>query len=436
MELTRREVLKAGGATAIGAALGAGPGPAAAGFRLEPEAGAGLRVLRWKKYVQGDEDGWRANTEAFTRATGIQVRTDTESWEDIRPKAAVAANVGSGPDIIFGWFDDPHLYPDRLVDLTDVAEYLGAKYGGWYDAPRRYGMRDGRWIGLPVGAAGNCILYRKSWLQEAGFERMPADTDGFLKACQAMHRRGHPAGFALGNAVGDANTWTHSILWAFGGRMVDESNAVTINRPETLRALEWAVELYKTFIPGTLSWQESSNNKAFLAGEIGCTANGISVYYAARQSSDPGMQALAKDIEHANLPIGPVGRPTELHVFTQAMVFQYSKYPNAAKEYLRFMMEREQYEPWQRAAMGYVTQPLAAYENNPVWSSDPKLAPFRNTVKNMLWNGYGGMLGPASAAAMADYVVVQMFAEAVSGQQTPRDAAARAERRVMRYYKT
>jgi multiple sugar transport system substrate-binding protein len=433
MEFTRRDVLKAGAAAT---ALSMAPGSFAADFKLEPEKGAELRVLRWKKFVQGDEDGWMANTEKFTKATGIKVRIDAESWEDIRPKAAVAANVGSGPDIIFGWFDDPHQYPDKLVDLTDLAEYLGGKYGGWYDAPKRYGMRDGKWIGLPVGAAGNCIVYRKSWLQEAGFETMPRDTDGFLKACQAMHKKGHPTGFALGNAVGDGNTWTHSILWAFGGRMVDENNTVTINSPETVRALEWVAELYKTFIPGTLSWLDPNNNKAFLAGEIGCTANGISVYYSAKNSTDPSMQALAKDIEHVNMPVGPVGKPTELHLFTQGMVFKYSKYPNAAKEYLRFMMEKEQYEPWQQAAIGYVTQPLAAYESNPIWTVDPKHTPYRDTVKNMLWNGYGGKLGPASAAAMADYVVVNMFAEAASGQQTPKDAAARAEKRAMRYYKT
>ena len=31
-----------------------------------PEDGAELRVLRWNKFVQGDEDQWKANTETFT----------------------------------------------------------------------------------------------------------------------------------------------------------------------------------------------------------------------------------------------------------------------------------------------------------------------------------------------------------------------------------
>ncbi len=442
MGITRRDLLKTSAGVAAGlagAGLLHGGLPASAqqpDLTFEPEKGAELRVLRWRRFVEGDEVQWDANTRKFTEMTGIKVRIDSESWEDVRPKAAVAANVGSGPDIIVGWFDDPHQYPDKLVDLTDLATYLGGKYGGWYPAAERYGMRDGRWIGLPLGAAGNCIVYRKSWLQEAGFETLPRDTAGFLKACQAMAAKGHHPGFALGNAVGDGNTWLHSMLWAFGGRMVDDSNKVVLNSPETVAALEYVAELYKTFVPGTLSWLDPNNNKAFLAGEIGLTANGISVYYAAKNSADPAMKAMAADIEHSNMPIGPVGKPTELHLFTQAMLFKYSKYPNAAKEYLRFMWEKDQYEPWQQAAIGYITQPLAAYENNPIWTVDPKHTPYRDTVKNMLWNGYSGTLGSASAGAMADYVVVNMFAEAASGQQSPKEAAQRAERRALRYYRT
>ena len=93
-------------------------------------------MLRWKQFVQADIDNWTENTKKFTEQTGIKVRVDTESWEDIRPKAAVAANVGAGPDIIIGTNDDPLKFPDKLLDMTDLAEYLGGKYGGWYDVAR------------------------------------------------------------------------------------------------------------------------------------------------------------------------------------------------------------------------------------------------------------------------------------------------------------
>ena len=90
-----------------------------------PEAGASLRMLRWVPFVPGEGDAWKANAAAFTEATGVAVQIDQESWEDVRPKAAVAANVGSGPDMVMSWFDDPFQYPDKLLDVTDTAAIAG-----------------------------------------------------------------------------------------------------------------------------------------------------------------------------------------------------------------------------------------------------------------------------------------------------------------------
>lgn len=402
---------------------------------FKPEKGAKLRVLRWKRFVQGDEDVWLANTKKFSDMTGIEVRTDNEGWEDVRPKAAVAANVGQGPDVIVGWLDDPHLYPEKLLDLTDLAEYLGKKYGGWYPAAKTYGTTaKGRWIGLPLGASGALLNYRVSWMKEAGFDKFPTNFEDYLKLCQGLQRINHPAGFALSHATGDSETWMHNILWGFGGKLVDEHNKVAINSAETVRAIEYMQQLSKTFIEGTGAWSGVSNNNAFLEGKIGLTSNGISVYYAAKSSTDPAKRAVAEDMDHAPMPIGPIGKPTELHLLSQAMVFKYSKYPNAAKEYLRFMWEREQYEPWQAASMGYVSHPLRAYETSKFWDQDPKFAPFRKVVDRMQPHGFAGGLGYASAACLADWIVVDMFASACAGNASPKQAAELAEKRARRYY--
>jgi multiple sugar transport system substrate-binding protein len=428
--------LKVAGALGLAAALGNPAVPArAASLSYPPEKGAELRLLRWKRFVQGDEEQWRINSERFTQATGVRVRIDSENFEDIRPKAAVAANVGSGPDIVFGWYDDPHQYSDKLLDLTELAEYLGSKYGGWYDVVRRYCTRDGRWIALGLGFLGGCIVYRESQVHAAGFEEVPRDTAGFLKLCQALHRKGTPCGFALGNAVGDANAWTHWALWAHGGKVVDAANHVTIDSRGTVAALEYARALYQTFIPGTLSWLDPNNNKAFLAGEISLTLNGVSVYYAARNAQEPAIQKLFADIRHVNLPVGPVGHAAELNPLSPAFVFKHTRYPNAAREYLRFMWEREQYLEWQSAALGYVQQSLKGYFDAPVWKADPRLLPYRNVPELTLDNGHAGKLGPASAGVMADYVVVNMFAEAASGASSIPAAIKRAEGRARRYYR-
>jgi multiple sugar transport system substrate-binding protein len=405
--------------------------------QYEIEEGATLRVLRPAKFVQGDETLFLENTKKFQDQHGVQVTVDSESWEDLRPKTATAAAIGSGPDIVLAWSDDPHKFAAQCLDLTDLATYLGEKYGGWWPVAERYGKGpEGNWIAMPIGASGSRVVYRKSWVNEAGYETVPEDLDGFLDLCGKLKQNGHPAGFAVGNAVGDANAWCHWLLWSHGGAMVGEEDQVIINSPETIAALKYGKALYDTFIPGTASWLDPANNKAFLAGEVGLTANGISVYYAAKNSDDPAMKAMAEDIYHARLPIGPVGRPTERCLLVNQMVFSHTQYPNAAKEYLRFLMEKDQYEPWLTASIGYWNHPLQAYDGAAIWTADPKHEIYKHVIADALWDGYKGSLGEASAAALADFVVVQMVASVATGQATPEEAAQEAERRAKRYYRS
>src|SRR3954467_6388853 len=157
-DLTRRQVVRGTAGLALGAAgarmLGGLPA-SAQDMKIEPERGASLRVTRWSPFVDGDEKAWLANTQKFIQETGIDVRIDKESWEDIRPKAAVAANVGSGPDIMWVWFDDPQQYPDKLLDLTEIGNYFDKAYGGYYQGPRDYATKNNQFIALPVAAIGN-----------------------------------------------------------------------------------------------------------------------------------------------------------------------------------------------------------------------------------------------------------------------------------------
>jgi multiple sugar transport system substrate-binding protein len=437
MDISRRNLLLGSAGLVAGAAgaplLDSVPAAAQSTLKYTPEPGASLRLLRWSPFVKGDEDAWLASTKKFVEATGVQVRVDKESWEDIRPKAAVAANVGSGPDIMWVWFDDPHQYPDKLMDVSELAGYLDKKYGGYYQGLRDYYTRDGKFIAVPLAAIGNALCYRDSWVKEAGFSTFPDKTDGFLELAKALKAKGHPIGFPHGKAVGDGNNYAHWIIWSHGAKMVDESGKVVINSPETIAALNYARELYKTFIPGTESWLDVNNNRAFLAGEISVTANGVSLYYAAK--NDPKLAAIAADIRTTNLPIGPVGKSVELHQTTGAIIFKYTKFPQAALAYMQYMMEEPQMAAWITQSSGYCCQPLKAFANNPIWTSDPVHAPYAKASETLRPNGYAGPLGYASAAVMADYIVVDMVAEAATGQRTPEEAVKRAEQRANRYYR-
>jgi multiple sugar transport system substrate-binding protein len=413
--------------------------PAAAG-EIEPpdiqiEHQPLVKVLRWSEFIKSDKEIWLRNTRRWEMMTGGRVETDFVPWTHVRPKAAMEATIGAGHDIVFGWYDDPHLYPDKLVDLTDLAEYLGRRYGGWYPICETYGQAAGtkRWIALPVGISGACLIYRQKWVQEVGFETLPADIEGLLRCCKALRSKGHFTGFALGHAVGDANSWTHWWLWAFGAKAVEADGVtVAINSDETILALDTARELFETMIPGVETWLDPGNNKAFLAGEIALTANGSSIPYLAKHH----YPKIDLDLAVANMPVGRVGEPTELHVLSAGFIFKHSQVINAAKHFLRFMFEAEQYGSWINGSWGYITQALKHFHDLPCWEEDPRITPYRECVARMLPNCYAGRLGANSAAAMSEFIVVDMFADACTGRQTPKGAALKAEKRLRRLYRT
>ena len=248
-----------------------------------------------------------------------------------------------------------------------------------------------------------------------------------------MKKNNKPAGFALGNAVGDGNGFAQWLIWSHGGYLVDEAGKVAINSKETIAALEYLKQLYPTFIGGTLGWGDPSNNRAYAASECWLTANGVSLYFALK--NDPALRAIAEDTEHQPLPFGVVGKAPQASLILNAMLFRHSKFPNAAKTYLQYMMESEQYDPWLTGCLGYWSHTLRGYAKSAVWDSDPKLAVYRHATDNQFWTGYKGPISHAAGTVAAEYVLVQMCASVASGQATPQEAAREAERRARRYYR-
>src|SRR6476659_5495651 len=419
-DFTRRSLLQGG--TAL-AATGALTGSALFDFAKawaqaspwKAEKGAKLTVMRWKRFVPAEDDAFNAMVAAFKSATGTEMNVFSESFEDVQPKASVAANTGSGLDLAWGLHTLPQLFPTKVLKMNDVADYLGKKYGGWTEAAEKTCKQGNDWLGIPVATIGGYMTYRKSSLDKAGFSEFPKDFPGFLEMCKALKKNGTPAGYPLGHATGD------------------KDDKVIINSPETVKALEYAKALSDTFIPGVASWNDSSNNKAYLAGELHCTANGISIYVAAKD--DPTKKELAEDTYHALWPVGPVGKPTELQLAVPILAFNFTKYPNAAKAFIAFMLEKENYDKWLTGSRGYLTHTLNAYDSSPVWTADPKNQVFSQASKRALPASGIGTPGEKAATAIADFLVVDMFANYCTGTKDAKSAISDCERQLKRIYR-
>ncbi len=438
---TRRNVLTTG-ATQAGASvanLGLWAQAGAQASPINPEKGAKITLLRWKRFVQAEEDAFMVLVANFTKATGVEVKVINESLDDVQPKASVAANTNQGPDMFWGLYSLPHLFPSKCVDVTDVAGYLGKKYGGWAATAETYGKGPGgKWIAIPVAYNGNVINYRQSMIEKAGFKEVPKDTTGFLELMKALKEKSVAGGFALGRASGDGNAWVHWAMWSHGANLVDAKDQVIINSPETVKALEYTKALSDTFVPGTAAWNDSFNNKAFLESQVSLTNNGVSIYAAAKAGAAKG-DAKAKevmdDMNHSLWPIGPAGKPTEFHIAYPLMIMKYSKAPVACKAFMAFLLEAENYNKWLEDAVAYLTHPLNAYDANPVWRTDPKLSMLKDAARRTLTAGGLGSVGEKAASALADFVMLDMVASVCTGRATIKDAILVAERQAKRIYR-
>ena len=118
-----------------------------------------------------------------------------------------------------------------------------------------------------------------------------------------------------------------------------------------------------------------------------------------------------------------------------AMVFKHSQYPNAAKAFLQFMLEKDQYEPWLNANCGYWSQPLAAYADASGVVRRSQGQDLQGHHEQHLLRRLQGPDLDRHRCGQRGLRAVQMFAAVATGASTPEAAAAEAEQRAKRYFR-
>jgi multiple sugar transport system substrate-binding protein len=102
---------------------------------------------------------------------------------------------------------------------------------------------------------------------------------------------------------------------------------------------------------------------------------------------------------------------------------------------MAFMLEADNFNPWIESAQGYLTQCLTAYDKNPIWTADPKNKVFGEASKRTLTAGGLGSVGEKAATPIADFVVLDMFANYCTGREDVKGSIAIAERQLKRIYR-
>ena len=449
--VSRRDFLRFAAMTSAGLVLAAcapsAPAPAPAGASTSAPAaprGTSLSMLQWSHFVpEGDQyfDKWAAE---WGKKNNVEVKIEHINANDIPARLAAHVQSKAGPDIIQYLFNWAWLYPDAMVDVSDVADKLGKDLGGWYKDIESYARPGGVWKAIPFSFYGQVINYRADWFKEANIA-IPKTMDDVIDMAKKLKAAGHPFGQALGHSFSDPRVWWYPWLWSFGGKEVlEDGKTVALDSPETLEAVTKAVELFQSMVPGTLSWDDNSNNRAFLAGQIGATTNAASIYFTSKREraqreadkkTNPAIAAPA-DIEHTVLPAGKAGKFSMQSALTSGIA-SWSKNIPGAKDFLAAAMQPDVYNGYLDTVQGYNVGPLHAFDDAPVWKSDPKLLPFRQAITegSSRWPGWPGPPSAASSQVAENYIIIDLFAKACSGEFTPKESIAAATAALKGRYK-
>jgi multiple sugar transport system substrate-binding protein len=392
--------------------------------------GTKLHFLQWLNFLPAADKVFLEQTAEFSKQMGVEVQVERIGMNDVRTRAAAAISARSGPDIILLDNNSPHLFADSLVDVSEVAEAIGKEQGGYYALSQANACAGGHWLAVPQHALSTGWNYREDWLKEAGYTEFPDTWEGFREMGKKLKAAGRPIGQAFGHSENDPNTYCYSLLWGFGGYEVEkDGKRVVLDKKGTLEAVKFNTAIWKEcFDEGGLSWDDSSNNRAFLAGSLSVTLNGPSIYLVARDKFPEVYHAM----NHAPQPKGPAGRfyflPTR-----SAAVMKYSQNQKLAKEFIRWYMAKAQYGKWFGVCETFMVAPTKMWYGDPVWTKDPKLTMFRDVMKDARAIGYAGPPGRKASESMAKYIIVDMFAKAIQGTP-PEESLAGAAGELKKIY--
>jgi multiple sugar transport system substrate-binding protein len=219
-------------------------------------------------------------------------------------------------------------------------------------------------------------------------------------------------------------------MWAYGGQEVDSAGKVVINSPGTIAAVKALKDNWGSAYDETgLAWDDSSNNRAFLAGTIAETQNGASIWWVARKDKNPAFE----DIGLALLPAGPKGRFTMGQAWSYSIA-KYSKSVDAAKAYIRWMMSDPIWMQWFEVAGSFVNGVGPKQDDNPIWAKFPPVTQvFKGAPATGRGIGYAGLANQKAGLAISKYIVVDMYAKAVQGESAEA-AVAWAENELKQVY--
>jgi len=427
---SRREFLKLAGSTA------AAVGP----FFLFPERSRAqqgtLKIAHWAHFLP-EYNQWFDKEYAveWGKQHNTKVQVETIAVEDVMSRATAEVSAGRGHDIfMFPW--PPAQFGQHAIDHTEIYQAVATKHGNvnrighkstFDPVSKKYFAFADSWVPAPFN------YYLDFW-SEVNTPFGPIHYDGLRSGGSRLRAKlGIPCGLAFGPTL-EGNITLHTLLHAFGGRVLDANSNVSIRKSYgTITALKYAKALYQDAgTPDQLTWASSGNAVAMQGKRTSCTVGAISLL----RTLEKEQPQQAKSMMIGPPLLGIAGVMAVPHVTSCSVVWNFAGNKEGAKQFLVDLIDnfRKVYERSQ--GCNFPTYQNTVPNLIRLLESDPKAEPaYKYTrLKDALhWTpnlGFPGYATPVAMEAFNSFVLPRMFKRVLTGEASAEDAAQAAETEV------
>lgn len=378
----------------------------------------------------GEDVPTQQQLKAWAQKNNVNLSIQVSNLSDLAVKDATIAQSGSGPDVYIMQGYGPQLYANSLLDVSDVATKIAQEDGGFYDIAQQVGTVNGTWKAIPVYMYTHQLIYRKDVLQAVG-EQVPTTWADFVRVAQEVEAKYKGQGMdAFGVAYGRSNDgaqFLQGVLWEYGSRMfAADGKTVTFDSPQTVAGLKFVLSLYQDHLTpsGLLSWNDSSNNQAFLANQIAFTVNGASIKQQAKTVSD----TLYQNTGIAVYPAGPDGTASFASPFSFG-IRKNTQNPALAKSMIEYLFQPANYSQVITYTGGAVGTTLKGFTNLSVWQ-DPDHKAILDAIPTAHLTGWPAAPSKISAEIDSHAILINMLGRVLNDHLTPEQAVKEAAQQI------
>lgn len=313
-------------------------------------AGTKLRLVSWATpYSEVAEE----LTKEFEKKTGIKVNWEMYGAWQVREKTGIEL-ASRSPELDMFWYQSTQralwLWKgDFLEDITKFIDdpTLTPPDWNWEDFYERVRhsmvILPGMAHGVPTGCSTSMLYYRTDLLEESGVAvpqtyeqleeaaaKLGQDTDGDGKL--------DIFGWVARGKGGQATYVITSPLFAFGGAWQTIDREPAINKPESLRAIEWYGRMLTKYgPPGPLGigWLEGA-----AVFETGKAAMHFGDSDFNTRYNNPEISKVVGKWAASTMPAGPAGRFANINI-NMIGISKYSRNKEAAWLYLQWLNNKE-----------------------------------------------------------------------------------------------